>query len=87
MKIGKSGEPWAKAALVRMSAEVRTCILGCLDLYLDVWTCIWMSGLVFGCLDLYFDECLELYVDVWTCIWMSGLVFGCLNLYLDVWIY
>jgi len=31
---------------------LRTCILG-LDLYLGIWTCIWVSGFVLVCLDLY----------------------------------
>ena len=49
----------------------------CVDLYLGVWACMLVSGLIF--------ECLDLYLGVWTCIWVSGLVFGCLVLYLGVW--
>ena len=32
-----------------------------------VWTCIWVSGLLFACLDLCF-KCLDLYLGVWTCM-------------------
>jgi len=50
-------------------------------LYLGVWTCIWVSGLVFGCLNFYFG-CLDLYLGVWTCFPFPGWRdFRCLNLY------
>ena len=47
--------------LIHMSLESLDLYFGCLELYLDVWTCTWVSGLVFRVSGLVF--------------WLSGAAF------------
>ena len=68
--------PWIYMSLGCLNLYSLELYFGCLDLYLGVWTSIWVSGLVFGCLDLYF-ECLDLYSSIRSCIvgvWTSSII-------------
>ena len=43
--------------------------VGCSDLSLGAWICLWALGFVFGCSDLSFG-CSDLSLGARTCIWV-----------------